>query len=93
MHQLRATVFGEVQGVNYRNFVKKEAEKLNLKGYVKNVTDGSVEVVAVGDEQALLKLVDQLWEGPSEARVLQVEDEWETPKSNWNSFQVGSEVE
>lgn len=91
MHQLRATVFGEVQGVNYRNYVKQRAEALGLKGYVRNLNLGSVEVVAEGEEEPLLQLLDELWEGPSEARVTQVEDEWERPRGKWQNFQIATE--
>ncbi len=77
---------GRVQGVGFRWFVMREAERLKLGGYVTNLPDGSVEVVSQGPEEALERLEGQLRRGPSLARVddvarLQVPVELEIPRS------------
>jgi acylphosphatase len=65
----RYLVRGRVQGVGYRYFVLKEAELLGATGFVRNLPDGSVEVVAEADEKVLQRLEARLREGPSFARV------------------------
>lgn len=64
---------GRVQGVGFRWFVMSQAERLNLGGYVRNLADGSVEVVSLGPEKALETLEGHLRRGPSGAHVEQVE--------------------
>ncbi len=63
LKRLDARVFGFVQGVGFRYFVRKNALRLELSGYAKNLADGSVEVVAEGEEKNILKLVDLLKKG------------------------------
>jgi acylphosphatase len=66
-------VYGKVQGVFFRNFAKLEAEKLGIMGYAKNLKDGTVEIIAEGDEKALEHYKKQLWKGPTMAFVKNVE--------------------
>jgi acylphosphatase len=68
----RFLVQGRVQGVGYRYFVQREAEVLGVTGFVRNLPDGNVEVVAEGAEQAMAQLEARLREGPSFARVSSV---------------------
>ncbi|MDE2151972.1 MAG: acylphosphatase, partial [Betaproteobacteria bacterium] len=49
----RAWISGRVQGVAFRAYTRAQAEALGLRGYARNLPDGSVEVLACGDEQAL----------------------------------------
>jgi acylphosphatase len=82
----RWIIRGRVQGVGFRWFVMREAERLKLGGFVTNLPDGSVEVVSQGPEEALEMLEGQLRRGPSHARVddvarLQVPLELEIPRS------------
>ena len=67
--QTRYIVTGHVQGVGFRYFVYRCAEELRLKGFTKNLYDGSVEVVAEGEKNKLLKLQEYLKQGPSRSRV------------------------
>ena len=66
-------VSGKVQGVSYRASTRQKARDLGLNGWVRNCPDGSVELQASGDPQALQQLEAWLWQGPAEARVLAVE--------------------
>ena len=66
---IRFHVTGRVQGVGFRWFVVKEARALGLAGYVRNLADGSVEVVAEGEAAALERLAAALAHGPAAARV------------------------
>jgi len=72
---MRCRVFGRVQGVFFRASTQKIAIELGLVGYAKNMPDGSVEVLACGDKQALESLNDWLWLGPAYAKVSDVKCE------------------
>ena len=69
MHYL---VTGKVQGVWYRAYTQKQAKHLGLTGWVKNLRNGGVEVVACGNEEQLDALHQWLQHGPPLARVTQV---------------------
>lgn len=66
-------VHGRVQGVGFRYFVVREAHALGLSGWTRNLRSGSVEVQAVGPQEALRALEEVLKEGPSHARVERLE--------------------
>lgn len=76
---LYVAVRGRVQGVGFRWFVRERARALGLRGWVRNRQDGSVEVLAEGDDSALHQLRIMLRDGPSGARVSDVEDQEMTP--------------
>lgn len=71
----RCLVRGRVQGVFFRASTRDQALGLGLTGYVRNLRDGRVEVVACGDPAALESLRDWLWRGPPAAEVQQVDCE------------------
>ena len=73
MPAVRFRVYGRVQGVGYRWFVWREAERLGLRGMVRNLPDGSVEVTAEGVDEALAQLEQALARGPSVERVDRVD--------------------
>lgn len=73
MQAIRFLVSGRVQGVAFRYFTERQAKALGLKGYVRNLETGQVEVVAQGDNQQLDKLATWLAKGPPSAKVQQVE--------------------
>lgn len=62
-------VTGKVQGVFYRATTQKQANLLNIKGWVRNESDGSVLIDAEGDAAALVQFVDWCQQGPQMARV------------------------
>jgi len=68
-------VRGRVQGVGYRYFVMREAERLGIAGFVRNLPDGGVEVVAEGTDAAMRDLEEGLREGPAFSQVEGVERE------------------
>lgn len=69
----RYLVDGDVQGVGFRYYVMRQAQALGLDGWVRNLPDGRVEVLARGNQGALSALETALRRGPSRARVSQVE--------------------
>jgi acylphosphatase len=66
---VRCLVAGRVQGVFFRASTRNEAQTLGLTGYVRNLMDGRVEVVACGDKEAVETLREWLRKGPPDARV------------------------
>ena len=89
MKGVRLIIKGRVQGVGYRYFAMKEAEKLGIKGYVRNLPDGSVEVVYIPDnpeaEQAFL---ESLKKGPFLARVDSIEKTEITLPDGLSGFEI-----
>jgi acylphosphatase len=86
--RLHAVVKGRVQGVGFRYFTQREAITLELRGYVRNNWDGSVEVVAEGDPQRLEALLRLLHQGPRSADVETVVADWLTATGGFRSFNV-----
>jgi acylphosphatase len=69
-------ISGFVQGVGYRQFVKKHAEELGLTGWVKNLPDGRVEAVFQGEKKLIEQLIEFCKKGPFMAEVEDVEVGW-----------------
>jgi acylphosphatase len=88
MISLEAIVVGNVQGVRYRVFVQDSATQLELVGNVKNMTDGSVQVIAEGPPDVLKEFVEFLHEGSLQARVDSVAVDWGTATGTFDEFSV-----
>lgn len=86
--RLHATITGRVQGVSFRYFVLEQAEDLDLRGWVRNRWDGSVEVTVEGSRQNLELLQQALRQGPPMARVADVDFEWLPYAGEFVSFRV-----
>jgi acylphosphatase len=69
---IKALVSGKVQGVFFRAFTKKVADELQLTGWVKNLSDGRVEVMVCGSQETLQKFLDVLRQGPPSSKVSDV---------------------
>jgi acylphosphatase len=78
---------GRVQGVGFRNFVNEKASELDVRGWVRNDDDGSVEVFAIGTAAQLSELAGYLWKGPRWADVRGV-DEAEAALEDHSGFSV-----
>jgi acylphosphatase len=74
--RLTALIGGGVQGVGYRRYVQRHAENMHLVGYVENLADGRVEVVAEGNKSDLEHLLHFLGKGSTHASVESVESQW-----------------
>jgi acylphosphatase len=85
---LRAIVRGRVQGVGFRFFVLEVATGLGVKGYVRNLPDGGVEVIAEGPRDSLESLLAELRRGPSLSRVDRVTDSWSEATGAFTGFDV-----
>jgi acylphosphatase len=88
--RLHAIVKGRVQGVGFRAFVVETGLVLGATGWARNHWDGSVEVVAEGDQKTLEDLLAALRRGPRISRVSQVEQDWGTATGEFSTFHVKS---
>jgi acylphosphatase len=84
----RFIVRGRVQGVGFRWFVEREAHILRIAGWVRNNSDGSVEVLAQGTREQISGLRSRLREGPRAARVDDVEESETKPVPGITSFRI-----
>lgn len=86
--RFHAVVRGRVQGVGFRQHAWEQALALGLTGYVRNLWDGSVEVIAEGQATDVDRFLAWLHEGPGMARVVRVEVHWQAPMGDFASFDV-----
>ena len=88
MDQLRLQIRGRVHGVGFRAFVLREATALRLKGVVRNLGDGSVEIEAEGSRADLERLVARARRGPAHAVVQDVIPQWGEGASRFHDFRI-----
>lgn len=88
MERLEATVEGRVQGVSFRYYTRQRANRLGLKGWVRNEYDGSVKVIAEGERPALEGLLEYLHQGPEGARVEDVAPIWSEALGDLRPFAI-----
>ncbi len=75
MKTVKIFISGTVQGVFFRDFIKREAENLGLTGYVKNLEDGRVEAVIEGYDNDVNRLIEVCKRGPIHSKVRDIEIE------------------
>lgn len=81
-------VYGRVHGVFFRMETKRQADKHNVSGWVRNKEDGSVEAVFEGEMQNIEAVIQWCHSGPSGAYVKNVDVRWEDYKKQFNGFAV-----
>jgi len=86
--RIHARVEGRVQGVGFRHFTWETAHQLNLRGWVRNRWEGSVEVIAEGDRQQIQKFIAALWKGPPMSFVTQVKTLEESITEPFATFEI-----
>ncbi|MCX8670268.1 acylphosphatase [Gilliamella sp. B2865] len=87
--QVKIRVSGRVQGVGFRFFTYQQAVKLGLAGYVRNLDNGDVELVAKGDDLIISKLIQWIERGgPTSARITGIDVSEQPPKNDLTSFNV-----
>jgi acylphosphatase len=82
------TVQGVVQGVGYRFFVLNQARLYDVKGYVRNMPDGTVQVVAEGKKGIVKDFIERLRIGPLSAHVTGVDVKWDEKDSGFTEFRL-----
>ncbi|MDP8208577.1 MAG: acylphosphatase [Candidatus Electryonea clarkiae] len=86
--RLHAIVSGRVQGVSFRWFVRKHARPLRVNGWVRNLSDGTVEVLAEGEKDNLQTLLDYLRQGPYSSIVRNIDIIWSEPEGIREGFDI-----
>ena len=81
-------ITGTVQGVFYRASALEQAQGLNLTGWVKNLPDGSIELVAEGPRYALDQIIEWCRHGPPAARVEDVYPRWSEHLGEFRTFMI-----
>jgi len=88
MKRIHLIVHGKVQGVFYRDFVRKAAEKLGVKGFVRNLRNGTVEVVAEGDGPQLKELAKECNRGSFLSFVEKIDAKEEKATGEFDEFLI-----
>jgi acylphosphatase len=88
LKQVHCVVKGRVQGVFFRAATQREARRLGLTGWVKNRNDGSVEILAEGEEGMLRQLCMWAERGPSAARVDDVQVRWRAYTGEFADYRI-----
>lgn len=86
--RIHLLVRGRVQGVYFRATAQREARQHGLSGWVKNRTDGSVEIVAEGEEDDVKDFLTWAQTGPSTARVDDVDVRWRSYTGEFTDFRI-----
>jgi acylphosphatase len=84
----RILVEGLVQGVGFRFFSSATARSFQLKGFVRNLSDGRVEIEVEGDHSAVQRFIDVVRVGPRSSRVTSLHTEWQEPCHREASFEI-----
>lgn len=88
MVQTHIFAHGRVQGVSFRYYVRKRAAALALKGYVRNLADGRVEILARGSRERLGKLLYYVRNNPGLSYVTKLDINWEEPVGDLEGFHI-----
>ena len=88
MKRVHLLVKGHVQGVAFRAYTQMEARRLHLCGYVRNLPDGSVEIIAEGERKPLEKLVEWAHQGSPVSQVDEVSEMFSNGAEEFNSFLI-----
>jgi acylphosphatase len=86
MQRVHLLISGLVQGVFYRASTVEAAQRLGLRGWVRNLPDGRVEAIAEGPREALESLVRWSHDGPPAARVDHVQADWQSATGEFQTF-------
>ena len=82
------TISGKVQGVGFRYFVLRQAQKLGINGWVSNKSNGDVKALAQGEKADLEEFVAKVKEGPSFSRVEDVSLNWLNKAEQYFGFEI-----
>jgi acylphosphatase len=86
--RVHVLVSGRVQGVFFRSQAQEEAESRGVKGWIRNVSDGTVEAVFEGEKEAVEALIKFCRRGPAGASVTSVDLKWENYTGEFDEFRI-----
>ena len=81
-------VMGFVQGVGFRRYIKKKAQALGLKGWIKNLPDGRVEILAQGSKEDIAKLIKIAEKGNIFSFIKGVVVDWQKDEKTLSDFEI-----
>jgi acylphosphatase len=87
MKAVRIVIHGKVQGVFFRKYTKEKAEQLGIKGLVRNLSNGTVEVIAEADDEILETFLKWCHTGSPSSKVDKVEINW-VPSGDYSDFKI-----
>lgn len=88
MSEIHCVVSGHVQGVGFREYIQRSADKYELTGWVRNRQDGTVELVAQGVPDSLKEFIECVNEGALGSAVEGVSVDWRTAKRHYEEFSI-----
>lgn len=88
MERLHVKIRGDVQGVSYRAHANHGAKALKLGGWVRNLPNGDVEIVAEGDKETLERFLQHLKRGPPMAKIEFIDVKWEKAEGKFRDFLI-----
>ena len=91
MHEIHCIILGRVQQVGFRDYVQRSADAASITGWVRNLSDGTVELVAQGTTDILREFIEALNEGSLGSSVEGVSVEWRTAKDGYEDFSIRHE--
>lgn len=86
--QVILKIYGRVQMVFFRDSARRQAQKLNLVGWVKNKDDDTVVITAEGKEENLKEFIDWCYNGPILAKVKKIDIKWQETTGNFDKFEI-----
>ncbi|MBE7551962.1 MAG: acylphosphatase [Anaerolineales bacterium] len=88
MKRVRILIEGKLQGANFRYHTQQEAQKLGLAGFVRNLSDGRIEIDAQGDDESVEKMLAWCQEGPQSAQLKSILFRYDEPSEHGTDFIV-----
>ena len=92
MIRVHLLISGRVQGVFFRDNMRRLAKKFKINGWVKNLFDGQVEAVLEGEKKSVEKVVNWAKRGPILAKVEKIEIDWQEYKDEFSDFEIRYEI-
>lgn len=86
--RVHVIVEGKVQGVFFRDFTRKQANRFRVMGWVRNLMDGRVEIMAEGEEEDLKSFLEEVKKGPPLAIVEKIDIDWMEFKGEFQDFRI-----
>lgn len=82
------TIYGRVQGVGFRHFIKTNAKKCGVRGWAKNLENGTVEAIFEGDESSVQQLIERCKKGPAAGFAEKMDIEDEQDETSYTDFRI-----
>lgn len=88
IQQIKIKIYGRVQGVFFRYTAKQKADELGIRGFARNLDDGSVEIIAQAEEENLNQFIEWVKTGPDLAKVEKIKVSHGTSQEEFSDFRI-----